>query len=92
MDNFRRTGYKDMAMDIANTLTVGKIVFLSGTEALTIVNGESVVAEDVFEQTEVVVRKMNATLVEIGLSIENMVKHTIYLKKGSADPVDIIRA
>lgn len=91
MDNFRRTGYKDMAMDIANTLTVGKIVFLSGTEALTIVNGESVVAEDVFEQTEVVVRKMNATLVEIGLSIENMVKHTIYLKKGSADPVDIIR-
>jgi enamine deaminase RidA (YjgF/YER057c/UK114 family) len=91
MDNFKRTGYQDMEMDIANTLTVGNIVFLSGTEAMTMVDGQSVVPEDVFEQTEVVVRKMNASLVEIGLTIENMVKHTIYLKKDSANPVDIIR-
>jgi enamine deaminase RidA (YjgF/YER057c/UK114 family) len=69
---------------------VGKLVFLSGTEAMAIENGKTVVPEDVLKQTEVVVKKMNDTLKEIGLSIENMVKHTIYMKKGAADPVEVI--
>jgi len=90
MDNFQRTFFEGMQMDIAKTLRVGNIVFLSGTEAMDPQNGGKV-PEDMDEQIKVVVRKMNDTLKEIGLSLENMVKHTIYMTKGAADPVDVIR-
>jgi enamine deaminase RidA (YjgF/YER057c/UK114 family) len=90
MDNYHRTYYKEMQMDISKTLTVGKLVFLSGTEAMDFSKGGAV-PEDINEQIEVVVGKMNAALEEIGLSIENMIKHTIYMKKGAANPVDVIQ-
>jgi len=90
MDNFHRTYYEGMQMDICKTLTVGKLVFLSGTEAMDTEKGGQVV-EDISEQIEVVVRKMNTALEEIGLSIGNMIKHTIYMKKGSGDPIAVIQ-
>jgi enamine deaminase RidA (YjgF/YER057c/UK114 family) len=90
MDNYHRTYYTEMQMDISKTLTVGKLVFLSGTEAMDFSKGGAV-PEDINEQIEVVVGKMNAALEEIGLSIENMIKHTIYMKKGAANPVDVIQ-
>lgn len=90
MDNYHRTYYQGMQMDICKTLTVGKLVFLSGTEAMDSDKGGTV-PEDISEQIEVVVRKMNATLKELGLSIGNMIKHTIYMKKGSADPITVIQ-
>lgn len=90
MDNYHRTYYEGMQMDICKTLTVGKLVFLSGTEAMDFEKGGAVV-EDTSEQIEVVVKKMNAALEELGLSIGNMIKHTIYMKKGSADPVAVIQ-
>ena len=92
MDNYHRTYFQGMQMDISKTLTVGKLIFMSGTEALEIdEKGNRTIADDIFEQIEVVVRKMNDTLQELGLSIGNMIKHTIYLKKGTADPVKVIR-
>ena len=90
MDNFKRTFYEGMQMDIAKTLRVGNLVFLSGTEAMDIKKGGAV-PEDTFEQVEVLVRKMHETLQEIGLTLESMVKHTIYMTKGSANPVEVIR-
>lgn len=90
MDNYHRTYFEGIEMDICKTLTVGKLVFLSGTEAMDFDKGGAV-PEDISEQIEVVVKKMNAALEEIGLSIENMIKHTIYMKKGSADPVSVIQ-
>ncbi|OGN88430.1 MAG: hypothetical protein A2158_01050 [Chloroflexi bacterium RBG_13_46_14] len=90
MDTFHRTFYEGMQMDICKTLTVGKLVFLSGTEAMDSSKGGAV-AEDINTQIEVVVRKMNESLEELGLSIGNMIKHTIYMKKGSADPVSVIQ-
>ena len=90
MDNFVRTGYPGMQMDIAKTLRVGNIVFMSGTEAMDSTRGGAV-AEDMDEQIKVVVRKMNEALLEIGLSLDNLVKHTIYMTKGSAEPIDVIR-
>ena len=90
MDNYKRTLYGEMSMDISKTLSVGKIIFLSGTEAMDFSKGGDV-DDDVFVQIEVVVRKMNAALEELGLNIGAMVKHTIYMKKGAADPVKVIR-
>jgi enamine deaminase RidA (YjgF/YER057c/UK114 family) len=90
MDNFHRTYYEGMQMDICKTLTVGKLVFLSGTEAMDTEKGGEVV-EDLSKQIEVVVKKMNAALEEIGLSIGNMIKHTIYMKKGSGNPITVIQ-
>jgi enamine deaminase RidA (YjgF/YER057c/UK114 family) len=90
MDKFHRTYFEGMQMDICKTLTVGKLVFLSGTEAMDFDKGGSV-PEDISEQIKVVVKKMNAALEELGLSIGNMIKHTIYMKKGAADPVSVIQ-
>lgn len=90
MDNYHRTFYEGMQMDICKTLTVGKLVFLSGTEAMDSDKGGAV-PESMSEQIEVVVRKMNAALEEIGLSIGNMIKHTLYMKKGAADPIEVIQ-
>ncbi len=90
MDNFKRTFFAGMQMDIAKTLRVGNIVFLSGTEAMDPQN-HGAVPESMDEQIKVVVRKMNDALTEIGLSLDAMVKHTIYMTRGSADPVEVIR-
>ncbi len=90
MDNYHRTYFEGMQMDISKTLTVGKLVFLSGTEAMDFSKGGAV-PEDINEQIEVVVKKMNAALEEIGLNIGNMIKHTLYMKKGAANPVDVIQ-
>jgi len=59
MDNFHRTYYEGMQMDICKTITVGKLVFLSGTEAMDAEKGGEVV-EDLSKQIEVVVKKMNS--------------------------------
>jgi enamine deaminase RidA (YjgF/YER057c/UK114 family) len=92
LDNFKRTFFTEMpGMDICKTLTVGKIVFMAGTEALEFKNGQAYIADTMSEQIKTVVRKMDETLKEIGLSLEAMVKHTIYLTKGSAEPIDVIR-
>ena len=73
MDTFRRTRYPEMpGMDICKTLTVGNIVFMSGTEAMDFEKGGAV-DDDPMVQVEVIVRKMNAALEEIGLNIGNMV-------------------
>jgi enamine deaminase RidA (YjgF/YER057c/UK114 family) len=89
MDNYKRQLYTEMPMDICKTLTVGKIVFMSGTEALDFRKGGTI-AESMDEQIETVVFKMDETLKAIGLSLANMVKHTIYMTKGSADPIHVI--
>lgn len=90
MDNYHRTYFEGMQMDICKTLTVGKLVFLSGTEAMDYEKGGAV-PEDMSKQIKVVVKKMNAALEEIGLNIGNMIKHTIYMKKGAANPIDVIQ-
>ncbi len=89
MDKFKRTFYEGMQMDIAKTLRVGNIVFMSGTEAMDPQKGGAV-PEEMDAQIEVVVRKMEEALKEIGLTLEALVKHTIYMKKGSADPIKVI--
>lgn len=92
LDTFKRTLFTEMpGMDIAKTVTVGNLVFVSGTEALQFKDGKMSVPPDMNGQIEVVVRKMNDTLKELGLSVGNLVKHTIYMKKGSADPSQVIR-
>jgi len=76
-------------MDICKTLQVGNIVFMSGTEALDY-SKNATVAGTIEEQVAVIVFKMNDTLVRHGLTLANMVKHTIYLKKGAAEPIRVL--
>lgn len=91
-DSFKRTFFTEMpGMDIAKTLTVGKLVFMSGTEAMQFKDGKPSIPTDMNGQIEVIVRKMNDALKEIGLTVGNLVKHTIYMKKGAADPTQVIR-
>ena len=87
MDNFKRVLYTGAHTEICETVQVGNIVFMSGTEALD--NGT--VAGTIEEQVAVVVSKMNDALVRCGLTLANMVSHTIYLKKGAAEPIQVLQ-
>lgn len=64
--------------EFAKAIVVGNLAFLSG---VAVEKGE-VPSGDVLEQTGVVVAKINSALKDIGLSLENLVKHTIYVKHG----------
>ena len=88
MDNFKRIPY-DPPMEICKTLQVGNIVFLSGNEGLEPGPGRRV-ADTIEGQVATVVRKMSEALQEHGLTLANMVRHTIYLKKDAADPIYVL--
>jgi enamine deaminase RidA (YjgF/YER057c/UK114 family) len=68
---------------------VGNLIFCSGIEAVDYRNGGKI-PETIEEQVDVVAYKINDTLALSGHSLGNMVKHTIYLKKGAADPKYVI--
>ena len=65
----------------AQAVVVGDLAFIASRGPKDPLKG-GVSPDDVLDQTEVVVRRLNSTLQEIGLSMANMVKHTIYVKAG----------
>ncbi len=64
--------------EFAKAIVVGNLAFLSG---VSVEPGEAP-SGDALEQVEVIVKKLNSTLQDIGLSLGNLVKHTIYVKQG----------
>jgi len=64
--------------EFAKAIVVGDFAFLSG---VSVEPGEAP-SGDALEQTEVIVKKLNAALQDIGLTLGNLVKHTIYVKQG----------
>lgn len=89
MDNFERLPYTEMPMEICKSLRVGNLVFMSGIEAVDYRQGGRI-PDTIEEQMEVVVHKMQDTLAQTGLSLANMVKHTIYMRQGAAHPHRVI--
>lgn len=75
--------------EFAKVVVVGNLVFLSGIGGKAIETG-AVTSDDVLEQTEVAVMRINSVLQELGLCLANMVKHTIYVKNGE-NPVAVAR-
>jgi enamine deaminase RidA (YjgF/YER057c/UK114 family) len=45
---------------------------------------------DALDQVDEVVEKMNARLAERGLGFGNMLQHTIFVKNGAADPIEVL--
>jgi enamine deaminase RidA (YjgF/YER057c/UK114 family) len=78
-DSYARVLFES-SMDIAKSVTVGDLVFLSGMEAM---DGNKPVPADVLQQVEVSVKKVDAVLRESGLSLANVIKHKLYVKQGS---------
>jgi enamine deaminase RidA (YjgF/YER057c/UK114 family) len=78
-DSYARVLFEN-SMDISKSVTVGDLVFLSGMEAM---DGNKPVPSDVLQQVEVSVKKIDTVLRQSGLTIGNMVKHKLYVKKGS---------
>jgi enamine deaminase RidA (YjgF/YER057c/UK114 family) len=67
---------------IVSIVTVNDLVFPSAVE------GRSGSA---LEQVDEAVGRLDARLRELGLTIGNMLQHTIYLKDGTASPIDVIQ-
>lgn len=81
--------YKGVKQEFAKAIVVGNLVFLSGFSGRAIETGQ-VTSEDVLEQIEVALAKVNSALQDLGLSLANMVKHTIYVKEGE-DTAAVLR-
>jgi len=64
--------------EFAKAIVVGDLAFLSG---VSVEPGEAPSGE-ALEQIEVIVKKLNSALQDIGLSLGKLVKHTIYVKQG----------
>jgi enamine deaminase RidA (YjgF/YER057c/UK114 family) len=71
--------YAGKKQRFARSVVVGDIVFLSGSSGRTMETGD-VSSMDVKEQMIVALDKIRAALEEVGSSMENIVKTTIYLK------------
>lgn len=80
-DNYKRVLFDEKSMPIARNVSVGDLVFLSGEEGVDPAKNGAVSA-DVYEQVEVAVKKIDDNLRKSGLTIGNMVKHRLFIKKG----------
>jgi enamine deaminase RidA (YjgF/YER057c/UK114 family) len=81
-DQYARVPFTEMPMDIAKSVAVGDLVFLSGMEGVDF-DKQGAVSPNVLNQVEVAVKKIDATLRKSGLTIGNMVKHKLYVKQGA---------
>lgn len=70
------------AKDIANVVSVGNLVFPSGTSGTD---------ADPLKQVDEAVQRMHDSLARRGLGIGNMLQHTIYLKDGAAPPIQVLQ-
>lgn len=80
----KRVPFTEAPMDIAKTVQAGSLVFVAGMEGVDFENGGKV-SPDVMEQTDVAAKKIDSSLRQAGLSIADVVKYKMYVKKG-ADP------
>lgn len=66
----------------AKVVSVNTIVFPSGVEGT---------SADPLDQVEEVVEQLHKNLSEVGLGIGNMIQHTIYVKDGAAQPMQVLQ-
>lgn len=85
-----RVLFDDRSMPIARSVTAGDLVFLSGEDGSDPAKSGAI-PSDVFEQVEVAVKKIDATLRRSGLTLDDLVKHRLFLKNGAADPGQVRR-
>jgi len=71
--------YAGKKQQFARSVVVGDLVFLSGSSGRTMETGD-VSSDKLVDQMIVALDKIRAALKEVGTSMENMVKTTIYLK------------
>lgn len=71
--------YAGAKQRFARAVVVGDLIFLSGSSGRTLETGE-VSSSDIKEQTRVAVEKIRLALEEVGSSLENIVKLTMYLR------------
>jgi len=79
---WKRVPFTEMPMDIAKTVDTGELVFVAGMEGVDFDKGGTV-STDVMEQADASARKIDGALRQAGLSIADVVKYKIYVKKGA---------
>jgi 2-iminobutanoate/2-iminopropanoate deaminase len=72
--------YAGKKQQFARSVVVGDLVFLSGSAGSTLETGE-VGSDNLVDQMKVALDKIRAALTEVGTSMDNIVKTTMYLKR-----------
>ncbi len=72
--------YAGKKQQFARSVVVGDMVFLSGAGGRSIETGE-VSSDNLVDQMKVALDKIRTALIEVGTSMDNIVKTTIYLKR-----------
>jgi len=88
-DEFLRRPFTYGPKEIAETYTVGNLVFTAGMEAMDFEKGVSP-PNNIDVQIDVIVNKIHDALRRSGLTIGNMVAHNLYVTKGT-DPIHVIQ-
>ncbi len=89
--------YGGKKMEMAKGIRVGNLVFLSGMNGWSPESGNvydktiPIATTDALEQTEIMMNKVKQSLEEMGSSMANIIKHTVYIKQGE-DTTKILRA
>jgi 2-iminobutanoate/2-iminopropanoate deaminase len=72
--------YAGKKQPYARSVVVGDLVFLSGAGGRLVETGD-VVSDNLADQMKVALDKIRSALIEVGTSMDNIVKTTIYLKR-----------
>ncbi|MCC7461019.1 MAG: hypothetical protein IT480_01015 [Gammaproteobacteria bacterium] len=86
-DDFQRVPFKFGPAEIAETIGIDSLVFTAGLEAMDFEHGT--LAPGIDAQMEAIVGKLDGALKNAGLSLNDMVSHNLYVKKGT-DPQHVI--
>lgn len=85
---FKRVPFTAGPKEIVETIRVEPVVFTAGLEAFDFEHRK--LAPDIDAQVDAIVDKLNLAATQAGLSIGNMVTHTLYVRKG-VDPMRVIQ-
>lgn len=87
VDEFQRIPFSFGPQEIAETIRVDPVVFTSGFEAFDFEH--NTLAPGLDAQIDAIIDKLNVAATRAGLTIGNLLTHTLYVKKG-VDPMSVI--
>jgi enamine deaminase RidA (YjgF/YER057c/UK114 family) len=87
-ESLKRVLFTETRMDVAKAVATGDLVYVSAMPGADFGNNTAM-SKNIDDQIEMAVKNVHDALQKTGLSLADMVKHRIVLKRGAADPVQV---
>lgn len=87
-DSVKRVPFTEVRMDVVKTAAADKLVFVTAMPGADF-SKNMATSKNIDDQIELAAKNVHNALQISGLSLANMVKHRLLLKKGAADPAQV---